>query len=81
MRFSVTREITAVLRTAFKKAVMFTCIRMIMNGFSSDLVDDRSCYTLHFDTSLINLKLVSRSQCCKKANTSSPIILQSFQLV
>ena len=51
-----------------------------MNHFCSKLVNDRSYCTLHFDTTLIDCDLVSRSQ-CKKANTSVAIISPSFQWI
>ena len=38
-------------------------------------------WTLHFDTSVIDLNLDSRSQECKKTRTHAPIITQSFQLI
>ena len=41
--------------------------------------DDNYYCTLHFDTSLLDLDLASRSQVCKKAKTSLPIISQGFQ--
>ena len=37
--------------------------------------------TLHLDTSLIDLDFDSRSNGCEKANTSMPIISQSFQSI
>ena len=50
--------------------------------------DDIYCYTLHFDTSTFlkgtsqsDLDLDSRSQGCKKANTSVAIISQSFSSI
>ena len=43
--------------------------------------DDRYYCSLHFDTSLIDLDLDSRSQECEKAKTSAPIISQSLQSV
>ena len=43
------------------------------------LYDDRYYCILHFDTSLIDLSLDSRSQECEKAKTCAPIISQSFQ--
>ena len=36
---------------------------------------------LHFDISLIDLNLESRSQECEKALTSAPVISHSFQLI
>ena len=43
---------------------------------------DCRCYcTLHFDTSLIDFDLDSRSQECVKAKTSVPVISQIFQLI
>ena len=41
--------------------------------------DNRYCITHYSDTSLLALDLVSRSQECEKANTSTPVISQSFQ--
>ena len=45
------------------------------------LSDDEYYFTLHFDTSLIDVYFESRSQECEKAKTSVPIISQSFELI
>ena len=42
---------------------------------------DRYYCTVHFDISLVDLDLVSRSQECEKATTSARIISESFQLI
>ena len=47
-------------------------INLIQTGY-----DDRYFSILHFDTSLIDLELDSRSQECKKAKSSAPIISKS----
>ena len=53
-----------------------------MNRFFIHLwYDDRYLCTLDFDISLIDLDLDSRSQECKKAKSSAPIISQSFPLI
>ena len=49
------------------------CVIQTWSGDRSILLN------LHFDTSLINLDLESRSQECRKAKTFAPIISQSFQ--
>ena len=48
--------------------------------FKLGMLIDNS-YTLHLDTSLIDHDLDSRSQECEKAQTSAPIISQSFMLI
>ena len=53
---------------------MLACIWMFTDEFDLNLVDDLYCCTLHFDTSLIDLDLDSRSQECDKANNSATII-------
>ena len=42
------------------------------------MIDKIMLYILHFDTSLIDFDLDSRSQECEKAKTTAPDILQSF---
>ena len=55
------------------------CIQMSMNQFGLKLV---WCYwTLYFDSSLSDFDHDSSSQKCKKAETSAPVIPQSFQLI
>ena len=48
---------------------MLVYIWMFINRSDSNLYDDRYYCTLHFDTSLINHDLDSRSRYCEKANT------------
>ena len=43
--------------------------------------DDRYYCTLHFDTSLFDLDLHSRSQECENEITSAPIASQTFQSI
>ena len=45
------------------------------------MIDDRYCCTLHFNASLMDLDIDSRSQECKTEKTCVVIILQSFQSV
>ena len=65
------------------------CIKNCLWGMHSDVLmdliptwsDDRYCCTPHFDTGVIDLDLDSGSQDCEKAETTAPIISQSFQLI
>ena len=66
------REMTAVLLTVSKKLQIY----MI-----SAMIDTIIYCTLHFDTSIIDLDLDSRSQESEKAKTFTPIISQSFPLI
>ena len=70
-----TREITAVLLMSSKTLV---CIQMFRISFIQTWYDDRYYCTLHFDTSLTDLGLGSRSQECKKAKTSALSISPLF---
>ena len=72
MRFNKTREIIAVILTASKSLDV---------GMHSEVYEpiwfkfSRMIATLgHFDSSLDDLDLHSRSQDCKKVKTSAPII-------
>ena len=60
---------------------MLVSIRTLINRFDSKLVDDRYYLTLHYDASLFDFDLHSRSQECEKAKTSAAYISQSFQLI
>ena len=80
MRFNETREITAVLLILpkhFNIDMPFDIYECIW--FKLEMMIDTM--KLHFDASLIDLDLDSRSQECKKAKISAAIISQIFQLI
>ena len=63
------------------KRLNFTCICTFINWFCSSLLVWYMLLNCAFDTSLTDLDLHSRSQESGKAETSVPIIFQSFQLI
>ena len=63
-------EKAAVLQTVPRK-LMLACIRMFMFDFNQTWYDDRYYFVLHFDTSLINIDLHSRSQEYEKVETTA----------
>ena len=80
MRFDETRGITAGLLMALKKPPKQQ--KKNFHDLHSD-VYEFIWFKLRMmiDTSLIDLDLDSRSQECKKAKASAPIVSQSFQSI
>ena len=67
-------------------AVLLTASKTVNVDMHSDVYEsiwyDNRCYcSLHFDTSLTDLDLDSKSQECATAKTSEPITSQSFQSI
>ena len=79
-RFMETREINCCFTDYIKKNSWHPhAFRCLWVSLIYTWYDDRYYCTVHFSTSLIDLD--SKSQECKKANISLPIISQSFWLI